>query len=268
MTRLDAFLFAPVDARSAAIFRLLLALLLALAFWEERSLAAGIARHPELAALWESIFRTPAWAGATGLALAAFAAGVGGRAAGLLLAVLLLPGAFERAYPSRQVLLFSLVAFGLLRSDPRDLWRSREQRSASVGPMWPVRLVQLQLSVLYAVNALGKLSPEYLSGEVLVSLSRLLPNFHADLSDGSLHLGPLALPAWLCAAGTVAVEGALAVGFWIPRLRRPTAALGLAFHGSLRWVISIGWLDWTCLFLYASFLLPFDGRPPHERVTC
>ena len=122
-------------------------------------------------------------------------------------------------------------------------------------------------------------TPEFLSGEVLVGLSRNLPNFLVDLSDGGLRLpalslplglelGPLRIPVWLCACGTVAVEAALATGFWIPRLRIATAALGVAFHASLRHVLVIGWLDWICVFLYLAFLLPFErdpGRPPGGR---
>jgi hypothetical protein len=73
-------------------------------------------------------------------------------------------------------------------------------------------------------------------------------------------IGDLAVPVWLCALGTVVVEFALAIGFWFPRTRIATALLGVTFHGILRFIIRIGWLDWASVFLYSSFLLPFEAR--------
>jgi 4-hydroxyphenylpyruvate dioxygenase len=95
--------------------------------------------------------------------------------------------------------------------------------------------MQIQLSVLYGINALSKLTPEYLSGERLMELSTQ-PNFLVDLSSGFLNLGPIAIPVAACAVGTVVVEGWLALGLWFRRTRWPTAALGLLFHAALKFV--------------------------------
>lgn len=166
---------------------------------------------------------------------------------GALVFLLLLPLVpVEHVTRSRQVLAFAIGVCALLPG-----------RGAAPGPCWPIRLVQLQLSVLYGVNALAKCTPEYLSGGVLTGFSRMLPHFHPDLSDGLLELPPFALPVGLAAPLSVAVEAGLALGIWIPRLRIPTALLGIGFHGMLRHVLTIGWLDWACVTLYASFLLPF-----------
>jgi hypothetical protein len=73
-------------------------------------------------------------------------------------------------------------------------------------------------------------------------------------------VGGVAVPLWLAATGVVMTEYALAVGFWFRRTRWATAALGVAFHGTLRYVVRIGFLDWVSLFLYAAFLLPFERR--------
>ena len=128
--------------------------------------------------------------------------------------------------------------------------------------MWPIRLVQVQLSLTYLVNAVAKTTPAYLSGDVLVALSQTQPGFLVDLADGVPLVGPFVVPAWLASAGTVAIEYALALLWWFPRMRIPAALLGVAFHLGLETVIEVGWLDWACVFLYLAFLLPFEEVRP------
>jgi hypothetical protein len=111
------------------------------------------------------------------------------------------------------------------------------------------------------VNALAKTTGNFLSGDVLVGLSRMLPNFLVDLPGGFLDLGPMAVPVWLAAVGTVTTEYALALGFWFRRLRLPTAVLGILFHATLTQVVGINYLDVIAVFLYTAFLLPFDREP-------
>jgi hypothetical protein len=156
---IDHWLFAPVDPRIARIFRVLLVLTMLPVFWpNERPLLGVIARRPELALLWSQVFLTPGWAAIALPALAAFGLGWGGRAMGWLAAALLLPLVFVPAMQSRQVLWLALLVLSLLHSG-----RSRSPGpGTAAGPLWPVRLLQLQLSTLYAANAWGKLTPEYL----------------------------------------------------------------------------------------------------------
>ena len=205
--------------------------------------------------LWHS---APYWL-LTLAGLALFAAGWRPQVLGWLISVLLLPWFLAHGRPSQQLLLFTLLAFSFLRSDARlSLWRGRQ--SASVGPMWPIRLIQLQLSIVYGVNALMKTTPAYLSGDVLIGMSRMLPNFLVDLSDGYLHVGLLAIPVALAAAASALTEYFLALGFWFRRLRIAAAVVGVLFHVILMRIVRIGMLDWASMFLYLAFLLPFD-RP-------
>jgi hypothetical protein len=124
-----------------------------------------------------------------------------------------------------------------------------------------LRLIQIQLSVVYGINALAKTTPAYMSGQVLLGMSHMLPTFLVDLSDGYVRLGPLSLPVALAATASVVIEYVLAIGLWFPRLRWITALSGILFHLSLQWIIRIHLLDWTCMFLYLAFLLPIDRRP-------
>jgi hypothetical protein len=259
VSRIDRFLFAPVDPRTAEGFRLAFTAVVVVMFWPEgRAVSASIRGVPGAAELWAAVFLTPAWWIACIGAIAAWSAGIGGRATAAGVLLLLLPLAFLNGVgPSRQILLTSFLAFSLVRSHPREAIAGAAP-GRSAGPIWPIRLIQLQLSITYLVNAWSKTTPEYLSGSVLMALSSQ-PNFLVDLSDGRLHAAGLAVPVWVCALATVATEYALGLLWWIPRLRPAAALLGAGFHLSLQLVIEIGWLDWTCLFLYLAFLLPFDA---------
>jgi hypothetical protein len=115
--------------------------------------------------------------------------------------------------------------------------------------------------VLYLANALAKSSTGYLGGGALAAMSMRLPNFQMEFSDGLFTLAGIAVPLWIAAVASASVEYSLALGFWFPRLRWPTAVLGVAFHWALTWIVKIGLLDVVSVGLYAVFLLPPGGPP-------
>lgn len=257
--RLDRFLFAPADPRAAALFRVALAAMIVFAFWPRGAgLAGPLRRYAGLSALYEQVFLTGFYWWLLLAALALYAAGRFTRTLGFALVLLLLPLDFLRhGRPSRQVLLFVLLSFSFLRGTRAGRASGDEQPA---GPMWPVRLIQLQLSALYGFNALAKSTPEYLSGDALAAMSQTLPNFLVSMAGGRLHLGPLDLPLWPAAVLSTLVEYFLAVGFWLPRFRIAAAVAGVSFHLLLTQIVRIFLLDWVAMFLYLAFLLPFD-RP-------
>lgn len=260
----DYFLFAPTDALSVAIFRIILAATLAINFWMAKETTPTIASGGWMEPLYRSVFLTPTYHALCLSLIVLFAAGVRPRPLGLLLVAMLAPLDFlSVGRQSRQILLFELLAFSFLHSDRRLAVRIGSSKDAAepAGPMWPIRLIQIQLSIVYGVNALVKTTPAYLRGDVLIGLSRMLPNFRANLSDGYLHLGVVAIPVMLAACVSVAIEYVLAVGFWFPRLRWPSAALGVAYHVVLMSILQIYLLDWTSVAMYPVFLLPFERRP-------
>jgi hypothetical protein len=215
------------------------------------------------------VFGVELWVGLLVL-LVGFAAGISARGFGAAAAVLLVAMVpMEARLPGRFVTAFAFATFALLRSDLalRPRWRRPVGEDAGVaGPIWPIRLIQIQLSILYGVNALAKATPAYLSGEVLAAMSAELPNFQVDLTSGTFPLFGLELPLALAAAVSVACELALAVGFWFRRARWATAAIGLAFHLGLTLVVRIGWLDVVAVALSAFFLLPIErGRDRSSR---
>jgi hypothetical protein len=265
---LDDFLFAPTNSRQVGRFRLLFAAMLAWAFWYRPGMEPRTPWPDHAIVEWSfaNIFLTPAYAVAVLLVIALFAAGIQARPTGLLLVAMLLPLAFlDRGQQSRQVLLVALIAFSFLRSDAALSLRSRRGAfAATAGPAWPIRLMQLQLSMIYLVNAMAKSTGAYLGGDVLIGMARMRSNIHVDLSDGYLTLGPLAIPVPLAAMASVATEYFLAVAFWIPGLRLVATVVGIAFHGFLTWMMSIFMLDWVTIFLYLVFLMPLIGAPGQE----
>jgi hypothetical protein len=257
-TAAPALLFERVNAIVLVWFRVLLSLMLAYALWP-RDLPLGVwtADWPVAARLYSEVFLSLPYRCCIYAALFWFAVGWRPRLAGAVLFCLLLPHVFlAKGRISRHVLVVALLLTTLLRTAP--LWRVSQLKTLDAGPIWPIRLIQLQLTLLYAVNAIRKSTPEYLNGDVLMALSAARPNFLVDLTSGSMEIGMFAVPVWALATTTVAIEYWLAVGWWIPRCRWPTAAIGVAFHLFLKaFVIRIFMLDFAALFLYLTFLLPF-----------
>jgi hypothetical protein len=261
--RVDLFLFAPANPKAVALFRALFSAYLALLFWPHvREVTRGLRGYEDAVAFYDHVFFAPWYGVVVALVLLAFGASFRPRVSGFLLILLLTPLVATSLFGySRQIAVTSLAALWLFPGPARG------GRSTLKAPIWPIRLIQLELAAVYGWNAIAKATPDYLSGRVLVEMSTTLPNFLVDLSDGYLHLGFLAIPVWLCAWATVLIEGTLAVGFWFRRTLWATAALGVGFHVILMRVVEIGFLDWTQLFLYLAFLLPFERPAVWRGVT-
>jgi hypothetical protein len=251
-SRLSRWLFAPADPACIRLFRVLLSLVLLWNFWPRELGLHPMYRHiPGLVDLYEAVFLTwwPYWGIVAGV-IVSFASGWRPTLTGLCLAALLLPLIYlERFRQSRQVLLFVVLACAML---------------GERGPMWPVRLIQIQLALIYGVNAIAKTNPDYLSGHALIRMSEELHNFLVTMSDGYLRVGPITMPVQWAAVLSTVTEYGLAAGFWFRRTRLATAAAGIGFHLMLQRIVRIGMLDWTSMFLYLAFLLPFQPRPNRE----
>jgi hypothetical protein len=254
-------LFQPVNPVAIACFRVVFAAVLAYALWP-RGLEPGAwaGDWPAVARFFDDVVLSPVYRCAIYVAIVWFALGWRSRLAGAVLFALLVPHALlAKGRVSRHVLLAALLCLSLLRSTA--IWRPARLRRLDAGPIWPIRLVQIQLSALYAINAWRKTTPEYLSGDVLMALSAARPNFIVDLSDGYMTFGDLGIPVALLAWATVAVEYWLAIGWWIPGCIVPTALIGVAFHLFLKGcVIRIFMLDVAAMCLYLAFLLPMGLR--------
>jgi len=240
------FLFAPVQKRAVRIFSILTACMLVIVFkyWDTYGVnydMFGFKLWPYYASTrWYRLILC-------GLTIL-FAAGIRPRVTGLILVLMLFPILFEPSrQQSRQVMLFTLFCLALLDGG----------KSSRELPIWPIRLIQIQLSVVYGINVLAKCTPEYLSGDVLIAMSKTLPQFIADMSDGFYHFWILSIPAHIAAKASVLVESFLSLGFWFYPIRWICAIVGIIFHFQLKTIIKIGMLDWVSMFLYLTFLMKF-----------
>jgi len=269
VSRVDRFLFAPADPVMVGLVRIGLALLLIYGFSSHEDWKlSGRLDYPVVQNLYETIFFTDAyWWFYMGL-LVLFGAGVGSRVVGFLLLPILAPLALHLSViAGRYIMLCLLLAFIWLRSDSRlsIVGLLRRGPDPPAGPMWPIRLMQIQVSLIYAVNALAKSSPAYLSGDVLMALSITLPNFLIDASDGWVRVWGLAMPVWLAAPASTLTEWALAAGLWFRRWRWAVAVLGILFHLILKSIVQIGGLDHLSMILYLLFFIPFDREAPAAK---
>ncbi len=249
--RFEHFLFAPVNGQVARWFRIALTVMLLATFRPRGSeLAREYAGIAWLTPLYDKYFLTLPYQLWLVALLVLFACGWRTQIVGFLLVIFLAPlDLMANSQQSRQVMLFALLAFSCF---PSDLTRPM--------PMWPIRLMQIQLTLVYGINALVKTSPHFLSGEAFIGMAHTLPNFQIKFVDGAWQLWFLALPVGLLAIATVFTEYFLALGFWFSRTRVATAILGVGFHLALKFVIKIGMLDWVSMFLYLAFLLPFEEK--------
>ena len=121
---------------------------------------------------------------------------------------------------------------------------------------WPVRLLQVQLSLIYLVSVQAKLSGDsWLEGSAVT---------YAWRTDGRWAFLPA--PEWLAANalmvnaltwGTLIVELAIAVLVWNRRLRLPVLGAGVVMHLAMMINLNIGFFSLAMFVLYLAFV-PWD----------
>lgn len=130
------------------------------------------------------------------------------------------------------------------------------------GPLWAMRLLQLQLSIIYLASAGSKLfDADWRSGRVLTD--RLVRYGNSAIARGVPHAlvdflrSPLG--GHLMAKGAIATELGLAVALWHPRTRRLAAWAGILFHVTIDLTTGVdifSWLSILILYLFATYPLP------------
>ena len=265
---IDRFLFAEINLHFLAIFRILLSLIVLFVFFyinePSHILYTDFYYYYDFYVLY---IITKPYLIISGTCVVFFGVGYRSRLFGFISVFLLFPLIFQYGiHISRQILISVLFSFSFLRSDQTLALRNLVEKRTEIypQPIWPVRLIQIQLTVLYLANAVVKSTPQFLSGEVLKGLSIMLPNFKLDLSNGFLDMGFITIPVMFLGIATVVSEYYLAFGFWIEKTRILTAIFGVIFHIILKQVIDIGFLDYVAVFLYLSFLIPWEKNVDFE----
>lgn len=118
---------------------------------------------------------------------------------------------------SNHLVLLTLLALFLGLSGAAQTWTVIRSRRAGDVPYWPVFLIKVLVTSLYAWTAIAKINPQYLSGEVLGT-------FLQPWVPIPQHLLPAA------ALLSIVTEACLAVVLWVPKLRILAFALGVGLH--------------------------------------
>lgn len=130
-----------------------------------------------------------------------------------------------------------------------------------IGPLWPQRLIALQVSSVYFWSAVDKSTWAWFSGQ------RLQMIFMEQYTD-------FVWPEWsgftvlmaLGGAGSLMLEYALAFGLWVPRLRRVLLPLGLLFHAIIYVTLPVATYSLTMALLYLAFIPPERVHVTIERL--
>jgi hypothetical protein len=201
-----------------------------------RIVAPGVARFP-YAAIW---WNFPSWTvgplvGAWLFFAISFAVGWRTRSAGFGLAAVM--GScllLDQQLYSNHLYLLTLGVFLLTLADcgARRSFDARRGRGNPTVPAWPLFLLKVQLTIVYAFAAAAKLNGEYLSGSVLAA------TVHRS--------GVLSLPtAWKApplfaalAVGSIASELVLAGALWSVRWCKVGLVGAAGFHGLIFMVMT------------------------------
>jgi hypothetical protein len=123
---------------------------------------------------------------------------------------------------------------------------------------WALRLIQIQLSVMYLSTVWAKLRGTSWNDGTAVSYALRIEDLERFPFPRILADTPLA--ANLMTYGTVLIELALAVLVWNRRLRPWVLGLGIGLHLMIDYAIRVGFFTPTVFVLYLAFLSPVAAR--------
>lgn len=132
-------------------------------------------------------------------------------------------------------------------------------------PTWPIRLFQVQISVIYlSAGILKVMGADWRTGSALYYVARLDDLFgQAPLPDFMFEWMPLVrLMSW----SVVLVELTLPLALWFERTRRPALVVGFLLHLSIEYAMNLFLFHWIMLVGLLSFTRPDDWRRLWARV--
>ena len=142
------------------------------------------------------------------------------------------------------------------RSYSLDRWLAlrRALKSGSppppeTGNLWGLRLIAIQLSMIYFWTACAKLYWGFLSG---AGMELLVYNYYAGYDYASIP-GFSAL-CFIAAITTVTLEFSLAFGLYIPKLRKYLMPAGIVLHILFYVLLPIRTFTLTMILLYLAFI--------------
>jgi hypothetical protein len=126
--------------------------------------------------------------------------------------------------------------------------------SAQTRPNWPIRLIQVQLSLIYLAAAQAKLSGEtWLSGTAVSYVLQLDDMRRVPLPHGFVSN---ALAMNVLTWGAVAIELAMGILIWVARFRPCVLAAGVLLHVLIDVHVQIGIFSYAMFVMYLAWFSP------------
>lgn len=147
-----------------------------------------------------------------------------------------------------------------------DAWlRKRRHPDAEPPAPWGLRLMQLQMCVIYLSSAYEKSTGhDWTSGKAMYFVARLDDSFGRFPVPAYPfeHLWLIKLMTW----GTLALEWGLPIALWVKKSRKTAVVVGLAFHLAIDWTMNLFLFHWLMMLGLVAFL-EFDELPVLRRLA-
>jgi hypothetical protein len=136
-----------------------------------------------------------------------------------------------------------------------DRWW-KQRRSAQPLPTptmtaWPLRLMQIQFSLIYIASVSWKLEgASWLDGTALYYTTRLVSFHRFPVPFFFNQLWFLRLGTW----ASLVIEAGLGIGIWIKELRYPCLIAGLLLHLGIDYTMNIPLFEWISMSLFMLFV--------------
>ena len=163
----------------------------------------------------------------------------------------------QQLYSNHLYLLFLIVVLLTIANSGAAISMDAKQAERATVPGWPIWLLKVQISIVYLFSAIAKLTPQYLSGEVLTASLKQYGFFTVPMT----WRVPLAMK--LLAIVAIVMELFIGLGLWSRRLRPVAVIAGVLFHTFIIVALDSSRLSLSifALEMFAVYLLFFDDTP-------
>ncbi|KAL7565232.1 hypothetical protein ACA910_016569 [Epithemia clementina (nom. ined.)] len=127
------------------------------------------------------------------------------------------------------------------------------EKDAYTWPIWPYRIWQLHLTVIYLAASLGKLEGEPWQNGLAIYYVSHTDDFYPGIFNPDILFNrwmPLKVATW----SALLIELVIPYTIWIPALRKPTLFLVLLLHIGIELSMNMHCFEWLTVLGWASFL--------------
>eukprot|EP00934_Nitzschia_sp_Nitz4_P000141 Nitzschia sp. Nitz4//scaffold21_size171442//122206//123574//NITZ4_002180-RA/size171442-snap-gene-0.80-mRNA-1//1//CDS//3329542468//141//frame0 len=150
---------------------------------------------------------------------------------------------------------------------PRRLAKgSTSDKQLDTWPMWPFRLMQIQMCLIYMSTAISKISgPKWRDGSALYYVVQMDDVFGKIIPGSWVLLDRMGMLTFVTYA-TLVLEFGAPVLLWLSSTRPFLLGFVLLFHVGIDWTMNLGCFHWIMVVGFSSFLVQPMKRVELEAV--